>query len=545
MSQYIAAEKSYVDEELGFLQENVQDCFEIESTHYEHLVQENDLRKAEITELQKSETQLKSDLAQANTVIDLLVEASEGTIMYDDIQTNFAKEVSVPSKSLSTAKVNMIGGMSRKCRNLFDKERGNETIGGITVTKNADNTYTLNGTATGLVEFNFPMIELNAGTYKVVGTPSGGDFYGGYSSYIHTNDWSINQPDEGSGTVLSLSNTTILQYAFVFRPNVTVNNLIFKPMITTDTSLNYDSYEPYTSSLIDAPVDGVVTSGLNLFPYEPQTFDNFSCNFVLKKGTYAVNVFDKADQSNITFQSNGANVIRFGWWENTGVVNVAEDVIVDKVSYDGRNVVKIMIVNGNNIPTEFVVGKPPVTTPIPTAITELPDWGKGVNEQVYNYVDLESGKYYHKLKRNTKTTFDADIYMGNALYDGTGYYVYCSNKGIGAKDNGYALCSKFTYNRDKSHSMWEELTFGEFMLYETDYIVFTWKNNNLQEFLDYIADMELYYETETTEVIDVEPMTMYIPVEANGKVQMHYPNCDVYDVNVPSTITFPCKLGGN
>src|SRR5574344_1131055 len=60
-------------------------------------------------------------------------------------------------------------------RNLLRPTLQTATTNGVTCTNNGDGTYTLNGTASDTCRFKLNTIELSKGSYKVIGTPKGGN----------------------------------------------------------------------------------------------------------------------------------------------------------------------------------------------------------------------------------------------------------------------------------------------------------------------------------------------------------------------------------
>ena len=120
------------------------------------------------------------------------------------------------------------------------------TTSGVTATHNADGTYTINGTATADVYFDICFFELPAGTYKLVGCPNGGS-WANYIQYIRRVDgqaFSINDSGNG-GTGEVTGNEGQLRLSILIVNGYTANNLVFKPMVTTNTSLSYNDYEKY------------------------------------------------------------------------------------------------------------------------------------------------------------------------------------------------------------------------------------------------------------------------------------------------------------
>lgn len=137
-------------------------------------------------------------------------------------------------------------------KNLLKPTLQTTTQNGVTCTNNGDGTYTLNGTAS--VNTIFLIVQegtnISNGTYKVTGCPSGGSSEKYYircgSEFVAA--WN----DNGDGCTAIISNGRMV-YRIVVVAGVTVNNLLFKPMLTTDLTATYDDFEPYHGQTVTIP----------------------------------------------------------------------------------------------------------------------------------------------------------------------------------------------------------------------------------------------------------------------------------------------------
>lgn len=130
--------------------------------------------------------------------------------------------------------------------NLLKPTLGTTTVNGITCTNNGDGTYTLNGTSTASSNTNFviPFSSPFKGKCKLIGCPS--DINSIAELQCDYNGvWDSKNTDHGKGSILDSTNL-LTNIAIVIFPNVTVNNIIFKPMITTNLSATYDDFVPFT-----------------------------------------------------------------------------------------------------------------------------------------------------------------------------------------------------------------------------------------------------------------------------------------------------------
>ena len=156
-----------------------------------------------------------------------------------------ADKVSAQNESLS-----VIG----KCKNLLNPYGDSTTINGITITKNKDKTYTLNGTATDVVSFEIYTLDIskNIGkTLKLVGCPRGGSYF----NYLMTASDNINIDstlnDFGNGAtkkILQWGKTNWWKVYISVKKGTTVSNLVFKPMLVDaekTPNATYDDFTPY------------------------------------------------------------------------------------------------------------------------------------------------------------------------------------------------------------------------------------------------------------------------------------------------------------
>lgn len=138
-------------------------------------------------------------------------------------------------------------------KNLLNPTLQTTTQNGVTCTNNGDGTYTVNGTATGIAAFivyyNFADVYGSASSLKMVGCPSGGSA----QKYCLRSCRKGGNPeilDEyGSGISIGSFKESESNIAIIVKSGVTVNNLIFKPMLTTDTTATYADFEPYTGGI--------------------------------------------------------------------------------------------------------------------------------------------------------------------------------------------------------------------------------------------------------------------------------------------------------
>ena len=130
-------------------------------------------------------------------------------------------------------------------KNLLLIYKQTQTVNGITLTYDNDNKVIIaNGTATSRTNIALGVFDFKKGiTYKFVGCPKGGSVDTLY--HIEPNGGLFFDIGNGATYMPSEDKLNTLIY-FVVTKGVVLNNLVIKPMITTDLNVTYDDYEPYT-----------------------------------------------------------------------------------------------------------------------------------------------------------------------------------------------------------------------------------------------------------------------------------------------------------
>lgn len=195
-------------------------------------------------------------------------------------------------------------------KNLLNPTLQTTTQNGVTCTNNGDGTYTVNGTATGIAAFvvyyNFADVYGSASSLKMVGCPSGGSAQKYFlRSYRKGGNPEI-LDEYGSGISIGSFKESESNIAIIVKSGATVNNLIFKPMLTTDTTATYADFEPYTGGIPSPNPDypqeiksvvkpRVKVCGKNLLNTTLQTTTQSGVTFTANgDGTYTLNGIAKA-----------------------------------------------------------------------------------------------------------------------------------------------------------------------------------------------------------------------------------------------------------
>lgn len=191
------------------------------------------------------------------------------TATYDDFEP-YTGGIPSPNPDYPQEIKSVVNPTVKVCgKNLLKATLQTTTMNGVTCTANGDGTYTLNGTASDLTAFIVLKQTINTYTgEKLIGCPNGGSS-GTYILLIVYYDknqkWLSEQYDTGEGTIVK--DFSHIDFQIIIKKGTVCNNLLFKPMITTDTSATYDDFEPYQEQTVTLPYDlyGVkVPSGGNV-----------------------------------------------------------------------------------------------------------------------------------------------------------------------------------------------------------------------------------------------------------------------------------------
>lgn len=266
--------------------------------------QQIEQNKTDIASLKTETGSLKEDLS---TKITKFYASSQGETHLADSDNGKIQDMMVYGKS----EQKQYSG-----KNLLNPTLQTTTQNGVTCTNNGDGTYTVNGTATGgtvfIVYYNFADVYGSASSLKMVGCPSGGSAQKYFLRSYRKGGNPEHLDEYGSGISIGSFKESESNIAIIVKSGVTVNNLIFKPMLTTDTTATYADFEPYTGGIpspnpdypqeIKSVVNPTVkVCGKNLW-------DNFktlsSGNVEQKNGTYIATT--DTMQVDVTPSSNGS-----------------------------------------------------------------------------------------------------------------------------------------------------------------------------------------------------------------------------------------------
>ena len=267
--------------------------------------------------------------------------------LYEELPkvTASGTELTINDTRTGKMKVQLLGNTSqtqKTGKNLLNIQTSSSSQFGITVTKNSDGTLTVNGTATAdaAVIFN-TSVTLEAGTYTLSGCPSGGSA----STYNLNLDQLSTMRDNGSGVTFTLnSERTSTAYVSV-KSGVTMNNVIFKPMIVSGSTSG--DFEPYTGKKATPTPDNpeqvhtcsgdneVVVTGKNLwnlnssYSYSTSTGNWVltDTNFIIPAGTYTFSCNNNHAGNTARFQYKYADDVgHYVIFNNSTTITFEEEV---------------------------------------------------------------------------------------------------------------------------------------------------------------------------------------------------------------------------
>ena len=217
---------------------------------------------------------------------------------------------------------------SKEVRNLIPFPYAGKTLvtNGITFTINDDGTIIANGTATASAYFNLTNSivgswnTLPAGTYKILG--------GGNGVSWSNSDYGVSlQLDDVGGVQYINSEFTIseehLYKIFVFiKSGITVNNVIFKPMLTEDTTITTDDYVKYSEDPVVLPNRVKITFGSEA---DSGAYFDLSKKINLRKGSYYTVKYHRYASRNLGPKNLLKQSHKASWTSNGITFTLGED----------------------------------------------------------------------------------------------------------------------------------------------------------------------------------------------------------------------------
>lgn len=403
-------------------------------------------------------------IARAKADFDEVFESGQKSVLsvldFTDTESS-AYRITVPSNADPFARVNKIGGMTHKTKNLIPPStRKSYTNNGITYTVNDDGSIVANGTATA--ESNFEMFRGGMGekfsleqgkTYTVSGAGSGGST----TTYrLIVQDSTYHQTaDSGSSFVANYTD----YYAYIrIYSGYVADNLTFYPMLNEGSTAL--PFEPYFEGLRSAEVTELKSEFGNLFNYDniidkyKGTGENegkiwvnstgFSSNFYtgttgsstlvpreywnklmyLTKGTYYayydIDFYENdIPETDRFIQARAIHLNGTDFWCGQGGQKLYSGgsftMYEDGYCYLRSGINKRCYISNLMItrtPTDTYIPYKYESIPIPEAIKSLEGYGLGKNADEYNYIDFDNKIFksdYRKVRLPKIGYFNADV----------------------------------------------------------------------------------------------------------------------------------------
>lgn len=446
----------------------------------------------------------------------------------------------VPMNACPYAEVVEVGGMTRKCTNLipYPYKHTTRTENGITFTDNGDGTVTVNGTSTGVAEFRF--IENNlfedGKTYTISGTK--GDIS------VDVLFAGVTWAGKGTFTVTKdmLENSTAIRTLIRIPKGVSVSNITVYPMLNEGSVAL--PYEPYFEGLRSAPVTEVESVGVNLFDYKSHIKNGLTSvikvipNKTLYRNAQIGNkssweIYDNADALIGTFSSFNFNA--------SNPMVLPSNAAYIKTTDDIHTLVNFYLGYGSDT-TYTPYTK--TTLPIPEAVRALDGYGLGIDDTLYNYIDLGKKQFVRRVKKQVfNGSEDWVAYVPSSTGDCT--YYRCKIGKLDYAKNDIALSSSYdcvdiSYsNANVGVDIANSSSYSSCFVYvrPADYADMT--TSKWKEYLG-SNPLTVLYALTTPEIVDISdilPDDNLIAVEGGGTITM----VNEYGYEVPSEVTYYTK----
>lgn len=478
---------------------------------------------------------------QVNEVEDRELKDANGITQELTITDGYAQLTDTATKRLNSLviKGNTVQN-STKGLNLINCTSKTTTKNGITMVNNGDGTYTVNGTATN--DFDIALAPYTTKQniyYTLSGCPSGGSKT---TYYLEPRGYDY---DTGRGITIINQNEDFSNYIrIVIKKDVTVNNLLFKPMFNEGQTAQ--PFEPYTggkpSPNPEYPQEikavnklSGVMCGKNLFNYNTYIKNNKQLKIIIKGGKTLFRNNSISSGLNYKIYDINNNILGTFISLNFTATNPLKlptnaSYIEIKSDYPSSD---LYIGYSSNTTYEPYIGS------ILNYTLQNPLYKIG---DVYDYIDLNRGKIVYKIKKVIISTATFNDFEKNNkrclfynevkdrksyIYDGNPLVLSNIAKSIGN-------VGKFLQN---SNGLWQTTSLVNVYWYPnvyqlgiTDEDTLEEANVKLQSFLTN-TPLILYYElaTPTEEDIPTELLTQLKQLQTySGETNISFEASDVY-----------------
>ena len=506
----------------------------------------------------KSSATIRGELTSSNVTKALGYTPEKGGTA--EIDSAMAHNKDVPSASASYAKIDEIGGMTRKCTNLLDmfSPSGNldkfSKIDDNTICITANATY-----ATGPI-WNFygkPNTEYVL-SFDVDGYENANTFYGGIKN------GGVSESLTGvPKTFYTDSNGYSLFHVCANNSRASVDTVV--KMTISNMRINEGPtalpYEPYFDGLRSASVIEVESVGANWLDVKAfaknsisivedadgiVTITNNSSNVV----STAISLKGKLPQGTYTIRNNFSKTLfimqKSGDYSNTVANGGTKTFTYDGTSYlsllfddftANETITGGIMLNKGDEASPYTPHKHN-TLPIPEAVQALDGYGLGINESIYNYIDLEKKQFVKRAGCVDMGTLDFKYASSYSYFQCTNAPSDMSFKGYDYHTISNMLCAEYP-----THA-WADITSeaDDFIAMQSSYFAIKDKTyTDAETFKSAMSGVMLYYELATpiiTDISDILPDNI-IGVEGGGTITF----VNEFGYDVPNEVVF--YLNGN
>ena len=464
----------------------------------------------------------------------------------------------VPENALPFASVDMIGGMTRKCTNLFDFESWKTTA----ITINGSMTYGENSVTLSAINNDSYAVSDTAKVMVVPGKT--------YTISFEESDTTVssdchlfkNGQVDDSMLVYQDSPYTFVAaddaefYTVRFGVSLAGNTLTFSN-IRINEGNTVLPYEPYFDGLRSAPVTEVESVGVNLWDINAGIEHEVGCRVTIKTDGYEVTLDGTGGNYFVMnssalrlekderyyFYSEAEPECRVDLWTQHAVIANGKGGFVHK-DYDyhielenttpGQTYkVKVAIYKEAEL-NEFI---PFIknTLPVPAEVQALDGYGWGVNYAVYNYIDWEKKQFVKRVGRVDLGTLDWVLNYGvyfttNIPGKAKGIRNFIVQNGEISPTYSEAFDDTFPYGT------WGGDSAGNYVIYKA----FNGEYADVTAFETAMSGVMLYYELATPVITDISDLLHednLIGVVGGGTVTP----VNKHGYAVPSKITYQLK----
>jgi hypothetical protein len=451
-----------------------------------------------------------------------------------------AYQKTVPENALPYAEVTKIGGMTRKCTNLWDEasEQGSLRNGDNSTYVNSElrtiNYIKIQPNTTYYTNTDIIVSYYNANKEWVQG--SGSEF--GYSVY--------------AGTFTTPSDTHYMRF-YTMRYGTTYNNDVI--IAEGSTAL---PYEPYFEGLRSAPVSELVSEGVNLFDAKNVSSSiqyatvSLSGNDVVIEGTYYASFSIKLKANvtySISYSATSEKIFQVNLKYKSGTLSQA--LTQNQTFIPLEDVDEIYLYAGDGVVAKttyhnFMLNKGSTalpyrpyfkrTLPIPEAVRPA----HGINENVYDYIEwCEDGTRKKRVKCGVVDLGTLNWYLSGASH------VFYSNMPKNALTSSNFVTPKY----NEVFKSWQALNNMEVTLEigiaESGCTSIAIKDTAYTDVASFKAAMSgvmLLYELagpEVTDISDILTADNFVEVQAYGSMTP----VNEFGYAVPTTINYITDIG--